>query len=626
MERESFEDDVVATVLNDKFVSIKVDREERPDIDAIYMDAVQALSGHGGWPMSVFLTHTGEPFHGGTYYPRQRFVELLLRIAAVWDEGRERVEEQGQALGRALRDRSHLERAGNLGDELFGAFVSAWRASFDPVFGGRHGRPKFPPAADMRVLLRIHRRGGVHDALQIVRTTLDCMARGGIYDHIGGGFARYSTDERWLVPHFEKMLYDQAALVQAYLEAWQATGNEEYALVVRETCDYVLRDMTHTEGPFYSAEDADSEGEEGRFYVWTLDELKRELGERALRELEREFALTESGNFEHGANVLELKTGASRSARSPLVRSALDKLLEVRASRIRPHLDDKILSDWNGLMIAALARAGRHLGERRYVDAASRAARFLLSRASDAEGRLLHRYRDGQAAIPAFLEDYAYLIAGLIELYQSDFDPHWVWEAVRLQGWQDSLFRDRDSGDYLSTDGSDETVLARRVEPFDNVRPAGRSVTALNLLRLAALTLDRSLADRASQVFASTPSLIRRAPQAFADLLLALDYAGDRAKEIALVGRADDESMRAMLDELRCGFLPNVVVAAGSSGPIDPDGSGRDDCSVPLLRGKALLDGKATAYVCEEGACQAPLNDPERVGRAAQTMRPLPPG
>ncbi|MDQ7087760.1 MAG: thioredoxin domain-containing protein [Acidobacteriota bacterium] len=612
MERECFEDEEVADFLNRHFVAIKVDREERPDIDAIYMSAVHAMGQRGGWPMSVFLTPEGKPFFGGTYFPKPRFLALLSQIRQAWDEKREAIVADAGKLTDHIEKAERRERAGDLDERLFWTFLEAMKSEFDPVNGGSRGAPKFPASDDLRLLLRIHRRAGDESALQMVRKTLDAMAAGGIYDHLGGGFSRYSTDAYWLIPHFEKMLYDQASLVQAYLDAWEVTGDQEYELVVRETLDYVLRALHHDEGGFYSAEDADSEGEEGKFYVWTRDELRRIVGDEAFAELEQNFAISEHGNFEHGTNVLSLKDGHRRTGRSESLKASLRKLFEVREKRVHPHLDDKILTDWNGLMIAAMARAGRELNDARYIEQAVRAMNFILTHSRDAEGGLLHRYRDGQADIRGFLEDYAYMVDALIELYQADFDPRWLKTAVDLSTRQEKLFA-ASTGDYFTTDGKDRTVLIRKGEQTDNVRPAGRSVAARNLLRLADLMVDPKFGKRAAAVFASTPRFIGRAPQAFSHLLLALDYATDASKEVAVIAPRDAAATRTLVRRLEQGFQPNMVLAVG------PEGSPE----VPLLAGRTAHDGRPTIYVCENHVCQAPTTDIDQAARTIHTMRRL---
>jgi hypothetical protein len=612
MERQSFEDPAVAAVLNDGFVAIKLDREERPEIDAIYMEVTQALTGHGGWPMSVWLTPEGRPFFAGTYFPRDAFVDLLQRIGAAWRTRRGEIEAQGRALAEAVRERAGAGQAGALDDGVLRGFVDGWRGRFDPRHGGTRGAPKFPHAWDLQLLLRVHRRGGDPFALEVVTKTLDGMARGGIYDHLGGGFARYSVDEAWFAPHFEKMLYDQASLATAYTEAWQVTGRREYELVAREILDYVLRDLASPGGGFCSAEDADSEGVEGKFYVWTWDELAALLPEQDFRAVVEAFGVSRHGNWEHGANILHLAPGHERATRPPELAAAMARLFEARARRVRPHLDDKVLADWNGLAIAALARAGRAFGEPRFVAAAQRAARFVLESMRRPDGALWHRWRDGEAGIPGLLDDHAFVVHGLVELYQADFEPAWLDAAEALQARQDALFREGD--DYLVHDGSDPLVIARRVEPLDNVVPAGRSVTALNLLRLGDLAARPERREQGLALLAASPAAVRRAPGAFAVLLQALDYALDRGRQVAIAGALDADDTRAMLAALTGGFRPNQVTAAGPGGA---------DARPGLLAGRTAREGRATAFVCEAGACQAPTTDPAEAARAAAGFAPL---
>jgi hypothetical protein len=612
MERQSFEDPSVAAVLNHGFIAIKLDREERPEIDAIYMEVTQALTGHGGWPMSVWLTPEGRPFFAGTYFPRDAFVDLLQRIGEAWRTRRGEIEAQGRALAEAVRERAGSGPAGALDDGVLRGFLDGWRGRFDPRHGGTRGAPKFPHAWDLQLLLRVHRRGGDPFALEVVTKTLDGMARGGIYDHLGGGFARYSVDEAWFAPHFEKMLYDQASLATAYTEAWQVTGRREYELVAREILDYLLRDLASPGGGFCSAEDADSEGVEGKFYVWTWDELAALLPEEDFRAVVEAFGVARHGNWEHGANILHLAPGQERATRPPRLAAAMARLFEARARRVRPHLDDKVLADWNGLAIAALARAGRAFGEPRFVAAAQRAARFVLESMRRLDGALWHRWRDGEAGIPGLLDDHAFVVHGLVELYQADFDPAWLDAAEALQARQDALFRDGD--DYLVHDGGDPLVIARRVEPLDNVVPSGRSVTALNLLRLGDLAARPERREQGLALLAASPAAVRRAPGAFAVLLQALDYALDRGRQVAIAGALDAGDTRAMLAALTGGFRPNQVIAAG------PGGAG---ARPGLLDGRTAREGRATAFVCEAGACQAPTTDPAEAARAAAGFAPL---
>lgn len=442
----------------------------------------------------------------------------------------------------------------------------------------------------------------------MVRTTLDHVARGGIYDHLGGGFHRYSTDNHWLVPHFEKMLYDQAALAGAYLEAFQVTKKPEYKAVIRETLDYVLRDMTASDGAFYSAEDADSEGMEGKFYVWTRDELKKILTPLEFSEFSKTYGITSSGNFESGTNILSLQPGFSRVKRSKAIESAIGKLRKVRAARVRPSRDDKVLVSWNGLMISALAKAGRVLDEPRYAAAAEKATTFILAHCKHQSDRLAHRWISGEAKFDPLDEDYSFLIDGLIELYQSTFNSRWLSHAKALQQEQDRLFSDSSKGDYYLTTGTDKHLLRRGKNFLDNVVPSGNSVTVLNLLRLSDLLVERPLREAAVKLLKAYPKEAMTYPGAFPQMLIALDYALDRSKEIAAVGPASAEEMRRFLKELRAGFNPNQVTAAGEPG----------DTEVPLLSGRPMLNNKPAFYVCMNRICKLPTNDPEKAKTLTQ--------
>jgi len=613
MERESFAEEDVASVLNASFVSIKVDREERPDLDEIYMRAVVAMTGAGGWPMTVLLTPEGKPFFGGTYFPRDKLVQLLRHAAADWRQDRGKAEAIGARLSLALAAETRREAVRGLDPALLLRFERAQERAFDWKNGGDAGAPKFPPAYAVRLLLRIHRRSGDPRTLEMVTRTLDSMARGGIYDHLGGGFHRYSTDERWLLPHFEKMLYDQAALARAYVEAFEATRNPKYARVAREVLDYVLRDMTGPEGGFFSAEDADSEGEEGRFYVWREAELRQALDAAELHAVEDAYGVTPAGNAPRGANVLHLVRG-DRAPGAGVLARALETLRRARASRVRPHRDEKVLADWNGLMIAAMARAGRVLEAPRYVDGAARAARFVLARLGRPDGTLLHRLSGGEARYTANLDDYAFLIDGLIELFEADFDRRWLDRAAALQETVEKRFL-APQGNYHFTDGSDPSLLVRDVRTVDNVVPAGNSVAALNLLRLADLLLDPEAARRARAILAATPRDVEESPEAFPVLLMALDYSSDRSKEVAIAGDPQGAATRALVAAVREGFNPNLVLAAGLP---EPD-------AVPLLRGKRLRNGQPTAYVCEGQVCQSPTTDPRVAAGLAKAFRPLKP-
>jgi len=613
MERESFTQDDVAMALNASFIAIKVDREERPDVDEVYMQAVQAMTGNGGWPMTVLLTPDGKPYFGGTYFPRDKLLQLLSRAAADWAKDRKRAEAAGADLSQALARVARREAAGELSESLLLRFAKAQEREFDWKNGGRAGAPKFPPAYALRLLLRVHRRSGDARALDMVTRTLDAMARGGIYDHVGGGFHRYATDDRWLVPHFEKMLYDQAALVQAYVEGFQATGNVEYALVAREILDYVLRDLTGPDGGFFSAEDADSEGEEGRFYVWREAELRQLLSPAQFQAAAAAFGVTPAGNFAGSANVLRLAQG-DRASRGEVLKDAIETMRRARARRVRPLRDEKVLADWNGLMIAAMAKAGRVLDEPRYREGAARAARFVLARLGRPDGTLLHRLSDGEARYTANLDDYVFLTDGLLELFEADFDRRWLEQATALQKTVERRFLAA-TGNYHFTDGSDPSLPFREVRTNDNVVPAGNSVAALNLLRLSDLLLDPDLAKRARAILAATPKEADSWPEAFPVLLTALDYASDRNKEVAIAGDPGSPATRALLAAIRTGFNPNLVVAVGLPGAD----------AVPLLRDKPLRNDRPTAYVCEGQVCRAPTHEPRLAADLAQVYRPLKP-
>lgn len=608
MENESFTNQEVADVLNRHFIAIKVDREERPDLDAIYMDAVQAMTGSGGWPLNTILTPDRNPFFGGTYFPKDRLLSVLSQIADAWKNQPGKIQEVAQNLGRYLKEQERESVSGDYTNAVFSTFFRGFKNGFDSDQGGRLGRPKFVPSYDLRVLLRIYRRTGSKDALKMARTTLDHVARGGIYDHVGGGFHRYSTDDRWLVPHFEKMLYDQAALANAYLEAFQVTHEPEYKTVAQETLDYVLRDLTSPEGAFYSAEDADSEGTEGKFYVWRLSELSKQLAPRELSELSRAYGVSSSGNFEGGANILNLQPGYSRFKRSKTLVSAMTKLRAVRAGRIRPSRDDKVLVSWNGLMISAMAKAGRVLDEPRYAEAAEKAASFILARCRDKSGRLSHRWIAGEAKYEPLDEDYSFFVDGLIELYQSTFNPRWLTEAKALQQTQDRLFFDQATGGYYLTTGADKHLLRRGKNFFDNVVPSGNSVTILNLLRLGDLLIERPLREKAAKLLKAYPKEAMTHPNAFPQMLIALDYALDRSKEIAVVGKVAATPVQRFLGALRADLNPNLVIAAGEPG----------DTQVPLLSKRPMRNNKPTFYVCRNHVCKLPTTDPENAKKSVQ--------
>ncbi|HET7177572.1 MAG TPA: thioredoxin domain-containing protein, partial [Solirubrobacterales bacterium] len=592
MERESFEDAETAAYMNEHFVSVKVDREERPDVDALYMEAVQAMTGRGGWPMTVFLDPDGVPFYGGTYFPPHdgagmpSFRTVMEAVVDAFERRREELQV------RAPQTRARLGAIGRLeppdeapGAGLLGEAVRALREGADMERGGFGGAPKFPPAAALELLLARGER-------EVVEKTLDAMLAGGIYDQLGGGFARYSVDAAWLVPHFEKMLYDNALLARAYLHGWQALGHERWRRACEETLDWALREMRGPEGGFFAALDADSGGEEGRFYVWTPAEISAVLG-GAAQEVIEFYGVSEAGNFE-GRNVLHRAGGAAAPPPAGLD-EARRALYEARAKRPRPGLDDKRLTAWNALMLAALAEAGAALGRSDYLEAARRCASFLLGSLRDPEGRLLRSYKDGEARLNAYLEDHAFLLEALLTLYEASFEPRWFEQAWSVADTMIARFGDPERGGFFSTSDDHEALIARRKEIGDHPIPSGNSSAALGLLRLAALSGDRAYEGQASGVLRLFAPVAARQPEAFAHLLRALDFHLSPTKEIALVG--DDLTQLSAV--VRAKFRPHLVLAGGPEGTTTP----------PLLKGRTSVHGLPTAYVCEHFTCQAPTTD-----------------
>ena len=527
MEKESFEEQDVAQVLNQNFIAIKVDREERPDVDKIYMDAVVEMTGHGGWPMSMFLTTDLKPFFGGTYWPKTQFLGVLNQIAHIWNTERQKVEGISEQMVQHLKAQVSKAVPQEFSEKnLILAYQEALH-SFDSIYGGFGHAPKFPPSQKLGLLLRIVRRTQNPKVLEMVEVTLDHMARGGIYDHLGGGFHRYSTDQEWLTPHFEKMLYDNASLSWVYLEAYQLTHNEMYREVAREILDYVLRDMTASEGGFYSAEDADSEGEEGKFYVWSEAELKKTLTEQELAQFTKVYGVTSHGNFEHGTTILNLqKEFFWEIKKDPLIQAAHQKLFQVRKKRIHPYKDDKILTDWNGLMIASFAKGYQVLRDEKYVKAAQKAASFIEKHLYKNE-KLLKRYREGEAHFEGTLDDYSYLIFGLLTLYESDFNMGWFEWAKALQNMQDRLFWDETEGGYFFTVADNPHLIRRSKEYHDEARPNSNAVAVCNLLKLHDMTFEKNYKDKAQKILSITADFSKKHPGAFSQLLIALDYVLD---------------------------------------------------------------------------------------------------
>ncbi len=632
MERESFENEAIAAVLNEHFVAIKVDREERPDVDAIYMAAVQRISGRGGWPLSVFLTPDREPFFGGTYYRPDGFRSLLLGVDRAWRESREAVNADARNLTDLIRlDESH-EKAVELGDEVLRAAFATFEKVYDGEYGGFGRAPKFPRTHSLSFLLRYAHRTGDDKATAMVVETLDRMARGGIRDHLAGGFHRYSTDREWLLPHFEKMLYDQALIARSYLEAYQWTRREEFAQIAREIFEYVLRDMTDEHGAFHSAEDADSEGVEGKFYVWTEAEIVEILGEGDAEIFARVYGVESEGNFRDeatgvrtGENILHLarpttavatelgSTVADLEARLAAMRG---RLWEHREGRVRPRKDDKVLADWNGLMISALALGGRVLDEPRFTQAATRAADRVLSVLRDEDGRLLHRYRAGHADIPAFLDDHAFLAFAMLDLFESTFDPRWIDEASRLASEMAARFAGDERGGYFSTPADAKGLLKRARPVYDGAVPSGNSVAALVLARLGRLTSSHEIEAGADAILEGFSAALRASPTGSPFMLQALDERLGPPRELVIAGRLADPVAAAMLREVRTRFLPRALVVFRPAEEAAAEALVR---RVPFVEAQRSVDGMATAYACTNYTCELPATDLEAWRAALDT-------
>ncbi len=630
MERESFEDPEVAALMNEAFVCIKVDREERPDIDGVYMEVAQLMTGRGGWPLTIIMTPDKQPFYAATYIPKEsRFglsgmMTVVPRIQELWSTRRDDLMATAGQVVAALSEAPAGAAGPDLGEETLSATYEQLAAAYDPAHGGFGASPKFPTPHNLLFLLRYWNRTGEAHALEMVETTLGAMRRGGVYDHVGFGFHRYSTDAEWLVPHFEKMLYDQAMLTMAYVEAYQATGKDEYAETAREILTYVLRDMASPEGGFYSAEDADSEGEEGRFYVWTTAEVGEILGEERTEIAVRFFGLRDDGNFtdeasgrKSDANILHMReplevTASSLRIRADELSSAIDsvrrELLAVREDRIRPLRDDKILTDWNGLMIAAFAKAAAALDEPAYAKAARKSADFVLATLRDESGRLLHRYREGEAAIDGNAEDYAFMVWGLLELYEATFDLRYLEAATQLNADLLERFWDNEGGGVYFTAAGAETLLTRRKEIYDGAIPSSNSVAMLNLLRLGRMTADPSLEERAAAIGRAFSGQIARLAMGHTQFMSALDFGVGPSREVVIVGRRAAEDTGLLVASVRGGYVPNKVVLLK-----DTEEPGSLLGLAAWTEAHGTIDGAASAYVCRSYQCDLPTTDAARL-------------
>jgi hypothetical protein len=624
MERESFEDAEVAALLNRDFVCVKVDREERPDLDAAYMGVAQMMTGRGGWPLTVVMTPDRKPFFGATYLPKtSRFgmdglVQILPRITELWRSERAGIARTADEIASVIAAERVPRDERPLSPEDLTAAERALDSEFDSERGGFGGAPRFPAPLSLLFLLRRWRRTGDGRTLGMVERTLDALRAGGIYDHVGFGFHRYSTDDRWHIPHFEKMLYDQALLAMAYTEAWQATRRPEYQSTAREVLSFVASDLATPEGAFCSALDADSEGHEGRFYLWRTDQVREALGPDADAVIAA-FGLTEEGNARHeaagippGANVLHLGwpaggADAERRARADarsVWPAARLRLLEARARRPRPALDDKVLTDWNGLAIAAFAKAARAFGDPAYAAAADRAARFVLGTMRDGNGRLLHRYRDGEAAFRATADDHAFLIWGLIELYQATFDASLLEEALALERELEARFRDGGRGGFFMAADDVEDLVMRPRDSHDGAMPSANGVAAANLTRLARITGSTEFASLAAGIAGAFTGHVRLYPMGHLSLLSALDEALGPSSEVAVAGDPGVPDTRALLAALGAAYLPETVVVFRPT-----SGSAVLDRVAPWTRALTAVGGRATAYVCRNGTCGAPTTD-----------------
>ena len=617
MERESFEDEATALLMNEYFVSIKVDREERPDLDAVYMEAVQMLTGSGGWPMTVFLTPEGKPFYGGTYFPpvdrfnMPGFPRLLESVARSYRDSRSEIDRVTNQITEQLGRTGQIPKGDSpVTVETLHQAYTVLATNFDYQNGGHGTAPKFPQAMNLEVLLRYYRHGYNDRALEMVDLTLEKMARGGIYDQIAGGFARYSTDAYWLVPHFEKMLYDNALLSRLYLHAHQATGRGMYRRIAEETLDYILREMTGPEGGFYSATDADSEGEEGKFFVWTPAEIEAVLGDEAAI-FSGFFGVTQAGNFE-GNNILNIKQKASDYARQQGI--ALERLVDVvergknsllteREKRVHPLLDDKVLASWNGMMLRSFSEAGSALSREDYLDAAIKNASFLLETMRP-HGKLLRTYRAGQAKLSGFLEDYSFVADGLLALYEATFNQRWLAASVDLADRMIQLFWDDGVGGFYDTSIEHDQLVVRPRDVLDNAQPCGGSVATEVLLKLAVITGNEEYRVKAATPLRTLKDLMGRAPAGTGQWLAALDFYVSTPKEVVIIGPREDSKTAALLQTVNGNFHPNkVLVGAENEG----------EHGLPLLESRGMINGEPTAYVCENYTCQLPVTTPEEL-------------
>ena len=617
MENEDFEDEEVAAMMNKTFISIKVDREERPDIDQVYMQVAQMMNGQGGWPLNILMTPDKKPFYAATYIPKHSrngrvgMLDLSARVGQLWSQEREKLEQSASKISQALAQRSGAQAiAGDMDVTVLAKkAVDDLKQSFDKEHGGFGGAPKFPSPHKLLFLLRQVEKNHDSKGLAMVEKTLDAMRAGGLFDQIGFGFHRYSTDAKWLLPHFEKMLYDQAMLMMAYTEAYQLTGHKRHAMVVREIAAYVLRDMRDKTGGFYSAEDADSEGVEGKFYVWKTAEIEAFLGKENAKKAEKMFNLSKNGNFHDeatgkmtGDNIPHLAAWTDAGLDKD-VESIRQTLFATREKRIHPFLDDKILTDWNGLMVAAFAKASRALDEPKYLKAAKKCADFLLQTMRDDQGHLLHRYRHGDAGITGHLDDYAFFTWGLIELYEASFDAKYLQDALDLNNDMLTRFTSESGGLYLTAHDA-EALLVRPMEAWDGALPSGNAVAASNILRLARMSSNSKLEETGDKIFKAFSALLTQAPVGVTHMLSAQVFAAGDSIEIVLAGDKNSKQAKVMVDTLNRLYLPSAIVIW------------RDDESmklIPFIKLQAPINNQVTVYVCKNFQCNQPVTDSQAV-------------
>lgn len=627
MEHESFEDPEVAQTMNEVYVCIKVDREERPDIDSIYMNVCQAMTGSGGWPLSIVMTPEKKPFFAGTYIPKHSvygrigMIELAARIKEIWHSRRGEINDTADKIVSNLWEISERIEGEKLDEETLDKTYAQLNQRFDHERGGFGDAPKFPTPHNFFFLLRYWRRTGQSRALEMVEKSLQNMRLGGIYDHVGFGFHRYSTDRYWFLPHFEKMLYDQALLMMAYTETYLATKKEDYKQTAHEIITYVLRDMIHPEGGFYSAEDADSEGVEGKFYLWSVNELRQHLTTEDAELMIRVYNCKQGGNYVEetghhfaGLNIVHLDKSLAETAYSihdkssdliQTIERIRQKLFAMREKRIHPHKDDKILTDWNGLMIAALSKAGQAFHEPAYKNAACRSADFILKKLRRNDGRLLHRFRDEEAAISGFIDDYAFFIWGLIEIYEATFKVQYLQDALNLANEMISLFWDNENGGFFFAAEDNESLIARQKEVYDGAVPSGNSVAMMDLLRLGRITSNQDFENKAIQICKTFSSTIHQIPSAFTQLVSAVDFLQGPSYEVIIAGKDKGEDTSELIDAIHSNFLPNIVLLYKPTDEESPEISHL----LQSLQHHSVINGKAAAYVCRNFTCNKPTTD-----------------